>query len=55
MPAPEVGPEEFLLGVFSSKRAEGGFWEEDGELWTRDARLLAQSRQLALVLPAGPK
>src|SRR5437764_1364471 len=55
LPAPEVGPEEFLLGVFSSKRAEGGFWEEDGELWTRDGRLLAQSRQLALVLPAGPK
>ena len=47
LPAPEVGPEEFLLGVFSSKRAEGGFWEEDGELWTRDGRLLAQS------LPAG--
>lgn len=53
LPAPGVGPEEFLLGVFSSKRAEGGFWEEDGELWTRDGRLLAQSRQLALVLPAG--
>jgi len=53
LPLTEVGPEEFLLGVFSSKRAEGGFWEEDGELWTRGGRLLAQSRQLALVVPVG--
>jgi acyl-CoA thioesterase len=51
LPLAELGPEEFVLGVFSSKRAEGGFWEEDGELWTRSGRLLAQSRQLALVLP----
>jgi len=53
LPLPGVGSEEFLLGVFTSKRAEGGFWEEDGELWTRDGRLLAQSRQLALVIRAG--
>jgi len=53
LPLADLGPEEFLLGVFSSKRAEGGFWEEDGELWTRSGRLVAQSRQLALVLPVG--
>jgi acyl-CoA thioesterase len=53
LPLAELGPEEFVLGVFSSKRAEGGFWEEDGELWTRSGRLLAQSRQLALVQPVG--
>ena len=42
---------EWIYGEFSSKRAEGGFWEEDGELWSADGRLLAQSRQLALALP----
>ncbi len=50
-PIPSVGPGDFVLARFRSRRAEGGFWEEDGELWSRDGRLLAQSRQLALVIP----
>lgn len=47
-PAPDAA-DGWVLGVFSSVRAAGGTWEEDGELWSRDGRLLAQSRQLALV------
>ena len=50
-PRPDLGPEDFVLGVFRSHRAESGFWEEDGEIWTRGGELVAQSRQLALLLP----
>jgi acyl-CoA thioesterase len=50
-PTPGLGPEDFVLGVFRSQRLESGFWEEDGELWTPDGRLIAQSRQLALLIP----
>lgn len=41
---------EWVLGVFESRLARGGFFEEDGLLWTRDGELIAQSRQLALAI-----
>jgi acyl-CoA thioesterase len=46
-----------VLAVFHSRTANDGFFEEDGELWSRDGVLLAQSRQLGLLLeePAAPK
>jgi hypothetical protein len=45
---PVEGP---LVARFTSRLAKDGFFEEDGELWARDGTLVAQSRQLALLLP----
>ncbi|MCW2968727.1 MAG: thioesterase family protein [Solirubrobacteraceae bacterium] len=48
--APEVLVAEPVLAVFSSRFAHAGFFEEDGELWSADGRLVAQSRQLGLLM-----
>jgi acyl-CoA thioesterase len=50
LPVPGASPDDYLLGVFRSRTAHDGFVEEDGELWTRDGLLVAQSRQLALII-----
>jgi acyl-CoA thioesterase len=42
---------DWVFVRFVSRHGSGGFLEEDGELWSRDGRLLAQSRQLALAVP----
>jgi acyl-CoA thioesterase len=42
-------PADWLLVRFESRLARDGFIEEDGELWTTDGRLIAHSRQLALL------
>ena len=49
--APEVVAAEPVLAAFRSRFAHGGFFEEDGEVWSADGVLLAQSRQLALLMP----
>jgi acyl-CoA thioesterase len=54
LPPAGMAPEDHVLCRFTSRLSVAGVWEEDGELWTPDGRLVAQSRQLALVreLPA---
>ena len=41
-----------LLGRFTTRLVRDGFFEEDGELWSRDGTLVAQSRQLGLLIGA---
>jgi acyl-CoA thioesterase len=45
----DLDTRDFALVTFRSRLAHEGFVEEDGEIWTRDGRLLAQSRQLAVM------
>jgi len=43
--------DRWVLGTFSTRTIADGFLEENGELWTEDGHLLAESRQLAIRLP----
>ena len=45
-------PDSLLLGRFRSQLIRDGFFNEDGELWLPDGTLVAQSRQLGLLLGA---
>jgi acyl-CoA thioesterase len=51
LPHPGLAADQFVLASFRTTVATGGFLEEDGEVWAPDGTLLAQSRQLATVLP----
>jgi acyl-CoA thioesterase len=50
--APLPLPDSLLLGRFRNRVVRDGFFEEDGELWAPDGTLVAQSRQLGLLLGA---
>jgi len=49
LPLAGAAPDAWVLSTFQSHVARDGFVEENGEIWSRDGILLAQSRQLALV------
>ena len=50
--APLPLDDSLLLGRFRTRQVRDGFFEEDGELWAPDGALVAQSRQLGLLLGA---
>ena len=45
--------DDILLGRFRNSVVRDGFFDEDGELWRRDGTLVAQSRQLGLLIGLG--
>jgi acyl-CoA thioesterase len=49
LPLPDADPEDYYLMVFRAPLSHDGFVVEDGEIWSQDGRLIAQSRQLAVV------
>jgi acyl-CoA thioesterase len=49
--APRSDPDELCLARFRSTVVHEGFFEEDGVIWAADGTILAQSRQLALLMP----
>ncbi len=49
-PAAHVARDEPVLGIFRSRESFDGFFDEEGELWSPGGVLLAQSRQLGLLL-----
>jgi acyl-CoA thioesterase len=49
-PLPVDGP--LMLGRFHNRYVRDGFFDEDGAIWAPDGTLVAQSRQLGLLLGA---
>ncbi|MFN8036597.1 MAG: thioesterase family protein [Acidimicrobiia bacterium] len=50
LPHTTMSADDACLAVFRTRAAAGGFLEEDGEVWSPDGVLLAQSRQLAAIV-----
>ena len=48
---PHADPRELCLARFSTGVVHEGFFEEDGVIWAADGTVLAQSRQLGIVMP----
>lgn len=45
-----LAPDDFVLVVFQTRAVQGGYLEEDGEIWSPRGVLLAQARQVGVVL-----
>jgi len=50
LPPAEMQPEDFVLAVFRSETAADGFFVEDGEIWSSKGTLIAQARQLGVLM-----
>lgn len=50
-PDPAAAADRHCLVRFRSRASIDGIFDEEGEVWSRDGTLLAQSRQLALLRP----
>jgi hypothetical protein len=44
-------PDELCLARFRTRLVHEGFFDESGVVWAEDGTVLAQSRQLAILLP----
>lgn len=49
--SPDPDPDELCLARFRTRLAHEGFFDESGVIWAQDGTVLAQSRQLALLMP----
>jgi hypothetical protein len=47
----DCDPAALCLGVFETRLLHDGLFEEDGVLWAPDGAVLAQSRQLGIIMP----
>lgn len=50
-PCNETDIDSYVLVEFETSLVQSGFLQEDGKIWAPNGTLLAQSRQLALVVP----
>jgi acyl-CoA thioesterase len=54
LPLDGIGHDEFLLVEFTTHVAQEGYLIENGKIWSEGGVLIAQSRQLAIMLPREP-